>query len=200
MSKKIVAIVGSYRKGGIIDQTVDAILEVAHRKGAEVEKIYLTDKNIEFCINCRVCMKDSLEKKRGKCIFNDDMDSILTAIDNADGLILGSPVNFGTVTAIMKRFVEKCAVYAYWPWGKPAPEFRIKEVSKKAIVVTSSACPAFVARILKPSALDVMKKCARCTGAKTVKLLYFGTVCREERQKLDKNQLRLAESAGNALV
>ena len=57
MSKKIrvTAIVGTYRKGGIIDTAVDEILDSASQSGAEVKKIYLLDKHIEFCTNCRTC-------------------------------------------------------------------------------------------------------------------------------------------------
>lgn len=52
---KVLAIVGSYRKGGIIDTATDEILASAREEGAEAEKIYLIDKHIEFCTNCRSC-------------------------------------------------------------------------------------------------------------------------------------------------
>ncbi len=199
MSKKIVVIVGSYRKNGIIDQTVDAILEVAGNYNTQTQKIYLIDRDINFCTNCRSCMSDDPAKEMGKCIFDDDMSGILASICDADGIILGSPVNFGTVTAIMKRFVERCAVFGYWPWDKPFPKSRVQRVSKKAVVVTSSACPAFIAKFLMPCALKVMRNCARVIGAKKVKSLYFGMVCKEETQKLNKNQLKMARSAGEFL-
>ena len=200
MNKKIVGIIGSYRKGGITDQTIGIILDAARQKGAQTKKIYLTDKQIEFCTNCRICMEDGPEKKRGRCTFNDGMEELLVEIDSADGLVFGSPVNFGTVTAIMKRFVERLAVYGYWPWDKPAPELRIKESTKKAVLVTSSACPAFIGRFLKNSALNVMKKAAGAAGAKEIKMLYFGMVCLRQEQKLNNKQVRSAELAGNWLV
>ena len=69
--------------------------------------------------------------KRGKCVQDDDMEEILQQIDTADGYILGSPVNFGTVTAVMKQFMERLAVYGYWPWGKIAPpKFRNTKLNK----------------------------------------------------------------------
>jgi len=46
---KVIAIVGSYRKGGVIDTTIDEILSSAKEEGAETDKIYLIDKHIEFC-------------------------------------------------------------------------------------------------------------------------------------------------------
>ena len=73
---KILAINGSYRRDGITDQTIDAIFGTAMERGAEVEQIYLTEKNIEFCINCRKCTIDNPEDIHGKCIFNDDNGAI----------------------------------------------------------------------------------------------------------------------------
>jgi len=52
---KITAIVGTYRKGGIIDAAVDEILSSAREEEAITGKIYLIDKHLEFCKNCRTC-------------------------------------------------------------------------------------------------------------------------------------------------
>jgi multimeric flavodoxin WrbA len=46
MSKKVVAIIGSYRKGGNIDRAVEAILAGAREKGAETRMIYLVDRQL----------------------------------------------------------------------------------------------------------------------------------------------------------
>lgn len=61
MGKKIVGIVGSYRKDGIIDSAVSAILKGAQRRGAETKKIYLVDKDIAFCRNCRKCTQEKVK-------------------------------------------------------------------------------------------------------------------------------------------
>ena len=82
--RRIVGIVGSYRKGRIIDSAVSAVLEGAQRKGAVTSKIYLVDKHIEFCTNCRKCTQEKDAARRGRCVHNDDMDDILQEIDNAD--------------------------------------------------------------------------------------------------------------------
>ena len=96
------------------------------------------------------------------------MEQILTEIDISDGVVLGSPVNFSTVTAVMKSFIERLIVYSYWPWGSVIPKFRTKELNKKAVIVTSSAAPSFMGRIMMPNALGVMKTAAKCMGAKVV--------------------------------
>ncbi|MHC4664304.1 MAG: flavodoxin family protein [Planctomycetota bacterium] len=199
MTKKAIGIVGSYRKGHIIDSAVSAVLKGAEEGGAETKMIYLPDKHIEFCTNCRACTQEK-DVSRGKCVHEDDMEEILKEIEVADGVVLGSPINFFTVTAVMKKFVERLVGFAYWPWGAGAPRLRIKKPTKKAVIITSSACPAFIGRILMPNALSVMKAAARAMGAKIVNKLYFGLVAGEKDQKLNEKALRKAYEAGGKLV
>ncbi len=123
------------------------------------------------------------------------------ADDDADAVVLGSPVNFSTVTALMKRFIERLIPYGYWPWGKAlAPVNRIVKADKKAVIVTSSACPAFIGRILMPGALGALKKAAKVMGAKVIKSLYFGPVAGREDSQLSAKALRKARKAGEELV
>ena len=202
MSKKVVAIVGTYRKGHIIDSAVSALLESAAELGAETEKIYLLDRHIEFCTNCRKCVQDKNASLRGTCIHDDDMEQILSKIDAADAVVLASPVNFSTVTALMKRFVERLIPYGYWPWGSLAPKMRNNKnkPKKKAVIITSSACPAFLARILMRNPLMVMKMAAMTIGAKVVKKIYYGTVAIEEDQKLSERAIRKAKRCAKKLL
>ena len=201
MGVKVVGIVGSYRKCKTIDSAVSAVLEGAKAKGAETKKIYLLDEHIEFCKNCRSCMQEKVESRRSKCVHDDDMEGILAEIDEADAVVLGAPINLGNVTAIMKKFIERLGPYFYWPWGKAvAPVQRIKKMDKKAVTITSSACPAFIGRILMPGALSTLKKAARIMGAKVVKSLYFGPVCGDKDSQLSEKALLKAQRAGEELV
>jgi multimeric flavodoxin WrbA len=140
MITKVVAVVGSYRKGGTIDTAVEEILAGAREKGAETVTFYLADKHIEFCTNCRECMQAPGEA-RGKCKQHDDLEPMLEAIDEADAVVLGSPVNCFNVTAIFRRLMERLVGSAYWPWGQNVPKGRTKKLSKKAVLVASSAAP-----------------------------------------------------------
>jgi len=202
MSKKIVSIVGSYRKGGIIDSAVSAVLKGAEAKGAETKKIYLLDKHIEFCRNCRNCVQENSNETRGKCMQNDEMEEILREIDDSDGVVLGAPINFFNVTALMKKFIERLLPYCYWPWGRMIPKYRINKnkMNKKAVTVTSSGCPAWLGRIIFSGATSVLKAAARCIGARVVKSLYFGMVRREENSQLSERALLKAYRAGEKLA
>jgi putative NADPH-quinone reductase len=201
MAKKVIGVIGSYRKGHVIDSVVSAILEGAAQTGAETEKIYLIDKNIEFCDNCRACTQDEQAKgAHGKCVHDDDMEEMLGKIENADGIVLASPVNFSTVTALMKRFIERLIVCAYWPWEEPIPKMRIKSSDRTAVLVTSSAAPAFIGRLLMPNALGIMKSAAKCVGAKVVRKFYFGLVAGTRDHRLSDKALRKARKAGRRLL
>jgi len=200
MAKKVVGIVGSYRKGRVIDTAVSEILKGAQNKGAETSKIYLIDKHIEFCTNCRKCTQEKNAGNRAECVHDDDMKEILDQIDSADVLVLGSPVNFGNVTAVTKRFLERLIVYVYWRWETKIPKFRIKNMNKKAVTVTSSTCPAWLGRILMRGSLKELKAAARCMGAKVVQSLYFGLVALSPDSTLNQKSLRKAYKAGEKLV
>ena len=200
MSKKIVAIIGSYRKGRIIDSAVSALLEGAAEKGAGTQKIYLIDKHIEFCDNCRACAQQETQGVRTPCVHDDDMQDILRQIDEADGIVLASPVNLGTVTAITKRFLERLLVYGHWPWGKPSPKPRISRTTKNAVIITSSAAPALVGRLMFRAAPLLLKSTAKYMGAKVVKFLHFGQVCLNADSQLNDKALLKAKKAGQYLA
>ncbi|ACH37660.1 hypothetical protein Gbem_0632 [Citrifermentans bemidjiense Bem] len=195
---KVVAIVGSYRKGGMIDQVVDEILAAAAREGGEVEKLYLLDTQIEFCTNCRLCTQER-EGARGICPIADQMARVLELVEGADAVVLASPMNFGTVTALMKRFIERLACYVYWPWGTAAPKPRSKERPRRAVLVASSAAPAFMARFLTPI-VKVLRRAAELLGGRTVGVLLVGLAALEERQGPGSRTLARARLLGKKLV
>ena len=195
---KITAIVGSYRKGGIIDQATDAILESAREAGAETSKIHLIDKHIEFCANCRECTQQP-GKSRGVCVIPDEMSAVLDEIETSDALILASPMNFGTVTAVMKRFIERLVCYAYWPWGAYAPKIRRRQKDKRAVLVASSAAPAIIAR---PTSriVSLLKSTADTLGAKAIGTLFIGLAAREQKQQISESTRKKAHALGKKLV
>lgn len=198
MTKKLVAIVGSYRKGGAIDSAVDAVLAGAEEKGAETKKIYLIEKNIEFCRNCRTCTQEPGEQ-RGKCKIEDELEEVLSEAEAADAIVVAAPVNYWNVTAIFRRFLERLVGYAYWPWGKAAPVVRSKKTPRKAALISSSAMPGILLPIATgaPKALAIA---ARSLGAKPVAKLWMGLVSREEKPQLSKRTLHRARVIGARLV
>ena len=198
MAQKVVAIVGSYRKGGATDSAVQAILAGAREKGAQTHTLYLTDRHLEFCTNCRRCTQES-GSKRGLCVQQDDLESMLTEIDAADVLILGSPVNYWNATALFRRFMERLLGTTYWPWGQAAPRPRSKRLTRKAVLVASSAMPGFCIPLLTGAA-RALRITAKSLGGRTVATLWIGLTGKQPDQPLSPRTLARAHRIGLTLA
>lgn len=98
---KIIGIVGSPRKGGNTTILVKEALNEAEKVGADIELIELGSAEIEPCIACDIC------KSTGECAIYDDMPSILAKLVDSHGMIIGSPVYFGNVTAQLKMLMDR---------------------------------------------------------------------------------------------
>lgn len=97
----ILGIIGSPRKNGNTDFVIDKILQSASENGAISEKIYLNELKIKPCQGCEHC------KKYKNCKIKDDFAQIIKKIENADGIVIGSPVYFGTISAQTKIFIDR---------------------------------------------------------------------------------------------
>lgn len=92
---------GSPRKGGNTTILVKEALKAAENAGADTELINLGNAEIEPCIACDIC------KSTGECAIYDDVPSILTKLIESQGMIIGSPVYFGNVTAQLKMLMDR---------------------------------------------------------------------------------------------
>ncbi|MCD6288564.1 MAG: flavodoxin family protein [Candidatus Hydrogenedentes bacterium] len=195
VNKKVTAVIGTYRKGGTTDSVVNEILDAAEENGAEINRIYLIDKRIEFCTNCRTCTQTE-GSARGVCVHNDDMNDILDEIDCADALVFAAPVNVFNVTAVMRRFMERLICYSYWPWGKHGgPSFRLAGGRRPAVLVTSSAMPGSMARLFT-GALRALRVTAKTVGAKPVTSIVVGLAASNEMQPLPEKIVRKSRRIG----
>jgi NADPH-dependent FMN reductase len=195
--RRVLGLVGSYRRGGYVDVGVTAVLEAAAQTGCKTEKIYLLDQRIEFCANCRSCMQ-APGPERGRCVLEDELEPLLRRIEAAEAYVVGAPVNFFNVNALTRRFVERCVGFAYWPWGRGAPRIRNKRRDKRAVLVSASGAPAWVARAFT-GAHKALKILAGLFGARTRGTLWLGLVDTEE-VRLTPRQAAKARSLGRGLA
>jgi multimeric flavodoxin WrbA len=98
---KAVGIYGSPRKGGNTDLLLDSALKGCQERGGDIKRIYVRDLNIEGCKGCDGCAKN------GKCVNKDDMQDIYTLLDDADVIILSSPIFFYSVTSQLKALIDR---------------------------------------------------------------------------------------------
>ncbi len=92
---------GSPRKGGNSDLLADSFLDGAELAGAATEKIFLYKSDVGPCIECGSC------DKNGECVLEDDMAAIYPKIENADVIVVSSPIFFYNITSRTQALVER---------------------------------------------------------------------------------------------
>ncbi len=131
---------GSPRTKGNTDLLVQEALKAASGAGADTEFISLAGKKIKPCNACGTCQT---EKSKGICaIKDDDVPGIFEVMKEADGIIVGSPVYFLSVTAQLKALFDRSVILRYakgMPADRPGvpggPEFLLKNKVGGAIAV-----------------------------------------------------------------
>lgn len=103
---RILGICGSPRKEGNTEVLLMEALRGAHEAGAEVEEIFLRDKDISPCLEIYGCKVD------GRCVIEDDFHDVAEKMVQADALILASPIFFYTVSAHTKMLMDRCQ--SFW--------------------------------------------------------------------------------------
>jgi len=118
LKMKVLAFNGSPRKKWNTATLLNKALEGAASQGADTELIHLYDLNYRGCLSCFSCKKKG-GRSYGKCAARDDLSPILEKVEEADALLLGSPIYFGTVSGEMRSFMERLIfpyhVYSYPP-------------------------------------------------------------------------------------
>ncbi len=106
MGIKIVGVCGSPRKGKSTRFALEACLEAAGAS-AETELIDLAGKTVNGCIACGHC-NDKLE-----CSQEDDFVPLIPTLSDPEvaGLIVATPVYFGTMTSQAKAFLDRCVMF-----------------------------------------------------------------------------------------
>jgi len=102
---KILGIMGSPRIGGNTDVLMDEALRGAREAGAFAEKIIVDELDISPCAEFNNCTRD------GNCAIRDDMDDIYESLDDADVVIIGTPIFFYGLPAQLKALVDRCQVF-----------------------------------------------------------------------------------------
>ena len=96
----VVGISGSPRKAGNTEFLLGEALAVAKERGFETERLNCSELRVDFCTDCGDCSKGR------PCPKEDDAAQILEALQRADGIIVASPVYFGSVTAQLKAVFD----------------------------------------------------------------------------------------------
>ena len=99
---KILALIGSPRKGSNTDILVDQILGGCKANGDSGEKLYLYDYEICPCIDCRHCKKGDYT-----CNLKDGMQKLYAKMQEADLILFGTPIYWYGPKGMMKLFIDR---------------------------------------------------------------------------------------------
>jgi multimeric flavodoxin WrbA len=115
---KVIAINGSPRKNWNTATLLKQALKGSASKGAQTELVHLYDLDFKGCTSCFAC-KQVGGKHEGHCAIQDGATHYLQKIDaEADVILLGSPIYFGSMSGEMHAFLERL-LYASFVYTKP---------------------------------------------------------------------------------
>ncbi len=98
---KVLILNGSPHINGCTARALKEVSDTLEKEGIETETIVIGNKDIRGCISCNSC------KTNGKCVFDDLVNEIASKFENADGIIIGTPVYYagsnGTILSLLDR-------------------------------------------------------------------------------------------------
>lgn len=100
--KNILILNGAPRKDGNTAELIRAFCEGAAENGNLIREFYLQDMNIRGCMGCCACHRNG-----GKCVQQDDMQTIYEAYTWADVIVFASPIYFNFITGTLKTAVDR---------------------------------------------------------------------------------------------
>ena len=106
---KVVAFNGSPRKNGNTSRLINVVLDELRSEGIDTELYQLGTEPIHGCIACYKCFEN---KDKSCSVKNDSVNSYISKMLEAEGIILGSPTYFSDVSASMKALIERAGLVA----------------------------------------------------------------------------------------
>ena len=100
---KIVIVLGSPRMSGNSATCANIVGQTAQKRGATVKTFKLNKMSYRGCQGCERCKKSD----DARCYIEDDLTEVLAEIEEADGLVLASPVYFGDVSSQLKGLIDR---------------------------------------------------------------------------------------------
>ena len=97
----ILLINGSPHLKGCTATALEEMTKVFHQEGMETHLLHVGNQSIRGCISCGTC------GKRGKCVFDDMVNEAAPLFEQADGLVVGSPVYYASPNGNLISFLDR---------------------------------------------------------------------------------------------
>ena len=98
---KVLLINGSPHAKGNTAIALDEMEKIFAEQGVETERIHIGHKAIRGCIACRSCFQS------GKCVFEDSVNETAPKFEQADGIVVASPVYYASANATLVAFLDR---------------------------------------------------------------------------------------------
>ena len=98
---KVLMLNGSPRANGNIALAFHEMEKVFEENGVGYENILLGRTDIRGCIACETC------RKNGRCVFDDIVNELSAKFEEADGLVIGSPVYYGSANGTLMSALQR---------------------------------------------------------------------------------------------
>ncbi len=98
---KVLIINGSPRVGGNTSVAVDEMVKTFSEEGVTAEVVQIGNQAIRGCIACGNCAQN------GKCVFDDAVNKIAAKFEEADGLVVASPVYYASANATLIACLDR---------------------------------------------------------------------------------------------
>jgi multimeric flavodoxin WrbA len=133
---KVIAFNGSPKSKGNTAQALQLVMDELEKQGIETEMITVGNKKISGCVACNQCVK----KQNEQCsITSDGVNEWIQKMKEADGILLGTPVHYASMSGNMKSFLDR----AFYVCGVNGGLLRHKVGAAIAAVRRSGGLPAF---------------------------------------------------------
>lgn len=117
MSKNILVLTGSPRKGGNTDKLADAFIAGAQQAGHNTVRFSTADKHIKGCIDCQSCFS-----RGSACSVPDDFAELAPLLEQADMVVFATPLYWFSFPVQLKAAIDK--FYSFYVGKRP---LKVKE-------------------------------------------------------------------------
>ena len=101
MSYKVLVLNGSPRARGCTARALEELIRTLHEEGIETELVHIGKEDIRGCMSCGFCLQN------GRCVFQDKVNEAAALFEQADGLVIGSPVYYGSPNGTTLAFLDR---------------------------------------------------------------------------------------------
>ncbi len=179
MKKNVLVISASPRKGGNSDVLCDRLIQGAQESDNSVEKIFIRNKEIKYCIACEACQRNN-----GVCAIHDDMAEILDKMTKADVIVMASPVYYYSMNGQLKTLIDRTVA-------------RIKDLSGKEFYFILTAADNKIAEMR--GTVEGFHGFTRCLDNAKEKGIIYGVGAWGKGEILDNPAMKQAYDMGRAI-